>query len=169
MAEKAKVFCKLKDRTIEVKVIFSDFDGVMTNNKVLIDERGNEWVSVSRADGLGIRLLKESFIDVIILSTEPSKAIEARAKKLGIPSLIGINDKAKKMQEYCIEHHYSLETVMFIGNDINDFSAMKCAAIAVVPSDAHPSVGAIADIHLDTKGGAGVLRELADLLLFQNK
>ena len=77
----------------ELKLIVYDFDGVMTDNKVYIDHSGNEIVQVNRGDGLGISEIKKLGIKQIIISTEKNKVVSARARKLGIDCLQGIDDK----------------------------------------------------------------------------
>ena len=80
-----------------IKLIVYDFDGVMTDNRVYINESGIETVCVSRADGLGISEIKKLGIEQIIISTEKNTVVSARAKKLDIPFMQGINNKKKKL------------------------------------------------------------------------
>ena len=84
-----------------IKLIVYDFDGVMTNNKVYIDGNGNELVQVNRADGLGVSKIKKLGIEQIIISTEGNSVVTARARKLGIPCLQGIDNKKDSLMDYC--------------------------------------------------------------------
>ena len=77
----------------KIKLIVYDFDGVMTNNKVYIDQNGNEMVAVNRADGLAIAEIKKIGIEQIIISTEKNKVVSVRARKLDIPCAQGIDNK----------------------------------------------------------------------------
>lgn len=79
----------------EIKLIVYDFDGVMTDNKVYIDQNGMESVQVNRGDGLGVSEIKKLGIKQIILSTEKNLVVAARAKKLKIDCLHGVNNKKK--------------------------------------------------------------------------
>jgi len=147
----------------KINLFVYDFDGVMTNNKVLIDQNGHESVFVSRADGLGVSEIKKLGIDQIIISTEKNHVVSARAKKLKIKCLQGINRKKSALLEYCKKNRIDLRKVAFIGNDVNDMEAMEVAGYSLCPSDAHDSIKSISDYIMETKGGEGVIRELFEL------
>ena len=82
-------------------LIVYDFDGVMTDNKVYINQNGNEMVQVNRSDGLGIAKIKTLGIKQIIISTEENTVVSARANKLDIPCLQGIANKKYALKDYC--------------------------------------------------------------------
>ena len=121
-------------------------------------------VQVNRADGLGISMLKKFGIVQIILSTEVNPVVSARAGKLDISCLQGIDDKAEVLKDFCKQNEYGLESVCYVGNDINDLEAMKLVGVSVCPADAHPDIINISTHVLQTKGGEGVVRELLDFL-----
>ena len=147
-----------------LKLIVYDFDGVMTDNKVYVDQNGNEMVQVNRADGLGVSEIKKLGIEQIIISTEQNPVVSARAKKLDIPCLQGIENKKDALVSYYRENNITLDKVAYVGNDINDKEAMEISGVTFCPSDAHESIKAISDYVLKTKGGQGVIRELLDLI-----
>ena len=147
-----------------IKLIIYDFDGVMTDNKVYVDQKGNEMVQVSRADGLGVSEIKKLGIEQIIISTEKNPVVASRAKKLNIKCLQNIDNKKKSLQKYCRENNYDLREIAFVGNDINDLEAMKIVGVTFCPSDAHESILNISDHIFNSKGGDGVIRELLDFL-----
>ena len=147
-----------------IKLLVYDFDGVMTNNKVFVDQYGNEMVEVSRADGLGIGEIRKLGIQQIILSTETNTVVSARAKKLNLFCLQGVDNKAQALTEYCNEHQISLSHVAYVGNDINDLEVMKLVGVTFCPADAHVSIKKISQYILESKGGEGVSREILDLL-----
>lgn len=155
---------RIRFKKEDIQLIVFDFDGVMTDNRVLLCENGQESVVVNRADGLGVKILRERGFSMLILSTEINGIVAVRGQKLQIPVLHNIPDKAEALMKYCAEKHIEMSEVMFLGNDINDLEAMKLVGIRVVPADAHPSVKEFADIILSSPGGGGVVRELADLL-----
>lgn len=148
----------------DIKLIVSDFDGVMTDNRVLLDETGKEAVYVSRADGQAIHMLRSMGIDVVIMSTETSGVVGKRAEKLKVKCIQSVSDKAKCLKKYCVENGIFLKNIAYIGNDINDYEAMQMAEVKIVPQDAYDVVKNIADYVTKAKGGYGVLREVADLL-----
>ena len=149
----------------DIELIVYDFDGVMTNNKVFVDQFGNESVQVNRADGLGVSKIKDMGINQIIISTETNPVVQRRAEKLGIPCLQGVSDKAKELQSYCTGNNFNLENVIYVGNDSNDKEAMQVVGWPLCPSDAHESIKAISNHVLSKRGGDGVIRELMDLII----
>lgn len=143
----------------DVHLIVYDFDGVMTDNKVLLFEDGKEAVFCNRADGLAISKIRKMGIPQIILSTEKNQVVKFRAKKLKIPVLQNINDKKRTLVAYCEKNNYDLEKVVFIGNDTNDLESMKIAGISMAPYDADERVKEVAKIIIKKNGGEGVIRE----------
>ena len=150
---------------MKLKLMVYDFDGVMTDNKVFIDQNGKEMVQVSRADGLGIKLIADLGIEQIIISTEKNAVVSARAKKLNIPCFQGADDKLSVLKKYCNNRKISLETVGYVGNDINDYDVMKEVGETYCPSDANKIIKNISKYILKTCGGNGVTREIYDLLI----
>lgn len=159
MALRSKNF-KLFSNNIDL--IAYDFDGVMTDNKVYVFEKGMEAVRCSRADGVGINMIKTYGMAQIIISTESNPVVEARAKKIDIPVIYNCENKLFTLELYCERNNYDMAKVLYVGNDINDLDVMNAVGIPVCPSDAHPSILKIASIVLETKGGDGVVRELVE-------
>ena len=147
-----------------IKLLVYDFDGVMTDNKVFVDQNGNEMVQVSRADGLGIAEIRKLGIQQIILSTETNPVVSARAEKLDLFCLQGIDDKAQGLIDYCKNHHLGLGDVAYVGNDINDLEVMKLVGTTFCPADAYTSIKEITQCVLASKGGDGICREIFDKL-----
>ena len=148
----------------DIKLIVYDFDGVMTDNKLYMDQHGNEMVQVNRADGLGIYEIKKLGIEQIIISTEKNPVVSARAIKLDIRCLQGIENKKEALVNYCINNNFDLQDVAYVGNDLNDKDVMKIAGVTFCPDDAHKSVKTISHHVLKTKGGQGVARELLEII-----
>ena len=148
----------------EIKLIVSDFDGVMTDNRVLLDETGKEAVFVSRADGQAIHMLRSMGVEVVIMSTETNGVVSKRAEKLKVKCIQSVSNKAECLKKYCEENDISLRNMAYIGNDINDFEAMQLAGMKIVPQDAYDMVKNHADYVTKVNGGYGVLREVAELL-----
>ena len=149
---------------IKIKLIVYDFDGVMTDNKVYVDQDGKETVQVNRGDGLGISEIKKLGIEQIIISTEKNPVVMKRATKLNIKCLQGIENKKLSLIDYCKENDIDLKNVAYVGNDINDKEAMEIVGYSFCPDDAHGSIKKISNHILDTKGGNGVIRELLDFI-----
>lgn len=154
---------KLKSKLTKIKLIVFDFDGVMTDNRALLSETGEEFVFVSRADGIGIHMLENMGFKVIFLSSETKPLVARRADKLQIPVINGVNKKIVALADYMKENSVTYEEVLYVGNDINDFDCLSAVGVSVVTHDATSCVKKIATFQLKTRGGYGVSRELADI------
>lgn len=139
-----------------------DFDGVLTDNKVYVDEVGREAVLCSRADGLAFDVLRIIGFDALILSTEKNPVVTMRAKKLGVPVISSVGDKRSKIASLAKHRAWDLSRTIYLGNDLNDYFAMRLCGLVVCPYDAHQKIIEISDIVLNTKGGDGVIRELLE-------
>lgn len=148
-----------------IHALIFDFDGVLTDNYVYVDESGKESVRCSRSDGLAFDLIRHKKVRAYIVSTEKNKVIEKRAIKLKIPSIQGVSDKKSCIEQLALENHLDLENLVYIGNDINDYAAMSLCGYTVCPSDSHPEILKLADYVLKAKGGHGVVREFVEEVL----
>jgi N-acylneuraminate cytidylyltransferase len=151
-----------------VQLVIFDFDGVMTDDRVWVDETGHEQVAASRRDGIGLALLRKAGFEALVLSTEINPVVSARCAKLGLPVVQGVENKAVVLKAFLSERKIDPRQVIYLGNDINDVPCFEMVGCAVVVADAHPSARRKADLVLQTNGGHGAVRELCDLLL-ENK
>ena len=142
-----------------LECIFYDFDGVMTDNRVLVSEDGKESVFANRGDGLGVSYIKKLGIPQVIVSTEQNKVVEQRAKKLKIEVIHGVADKGDVISSYCSAKGFDLSRTAFIGNDLNDLPAFNIVGFKGAPKDAAQEILAIADWISDKNGGEGVIRD----------
>lgn len=149
----------------DIELIVYDFDGVLTDNKVLVFTDGREAVFCNRADGLAIGLIKDRGVKQVIISTEENKVVEARANKLQIEVLYGVKDKKTALVNYCLNHKFDLKKVLYIGNDVNDLEAMRIVGYPIAPADANTKIKKLARVVVSTKGGDGVVRDLWENIL----
>jgi N-acylneuraminate cytidylyltransferase len=151
----------------KIDLIMCDFDGVITDNRVWVDQDGTETVAAYRSDSVRVNDMRALGIEVMILSSEPNRVVEARARKMGVEAIHGIalNDKGRVMRDVLAQKNLKAENVIFIGNDINDLPCFEVAGWAVAVADAYPEVIHAADHVLSKAGGHGALRELCDLIL----
>jgi len=145
------------------KIIFTDFDGCLTDDRVWLNQDGEEFVAANRKDGLAINRLKALGIRVVITSTETNRVVTARATKLGIEALQGLSDKVEAIENYISKNNLTWKDSWYIGNDVNDLGAIRKAKFSICPSDAVKAVKKEVDLKLKTKGGYGVLSELVTL------
>jgi 3-deoxy-D-manno-octulosonate 8-phosphate phosphatase (KDO 8-P phosphatase) len=149
----------------KIEALVFDFDGVMTNNLVYLDQNGKESVGCSRADGLAFDVLRKLNKPAFILSTEKNPVVEMRAKKLKIPVIQGELDKVKSIKELAFNNSYNLKNILYVGNDLNDYLAMKLCGYTVCPADSHSKIKDISNVTLRTNGGNGVVREILEDVL----
>lgn len=145
------------------RLIVFDFDGVFTDNLVYVFDDGREMVRCSREDSLGLSLLKAIGIPMMILSTETSPVVAARAKKLKLPLAQGQADKAAFLRDHLAKAGIPPELVVYLGNDLNDLPAMALVGLSACPADAVPAVRRFCQLTLSKSGGRGAVRELCDL------
>lgn len=154
-----------RPETIPVDAIVTDFDGVHTDDTATIDVDGGETVRVSRSDGMGVSLLRRTGIPFLILSTETHPIVRSRARKLQVPIIHSVGDKAAAITEWAAENGVDLAKTAYLGNDVNDLGAMRLVGWPVAVADAHPEVIAAARVVLTRDGGDGAVRELIDRVL----
>ena len=146
------------------KILFTDFDGCLTDDRVWLNQDGEEFVAANRKDGLAVKRLKNLGIQVVITSTETNKVVLARGNKMGVEVLQGLADKAESIDLYLKQKNLSWNDVWYIGNDVNDLGAIEKARLSISPADAVKKVRKAVDLILKTNGGYGVLSEIASLL-----
>jgi len=150
---------------IPVRAIVTDFDGVHTDDTAIIDADGGERVRVSREDGMGVSLLRRAGVPMLILSTEVNPVVRARAEKLRVPVLHGIDDKETALRGWAHDNDLALADIAYLGNDVNDLPAMRIVGWPVAVANAHPLVLEEARVVLRRRGGEGAVRELIERVL----
>ena len=159
--QKREVYRRIKN----VKLIVFDFDGVMTDNNVYVDQSGNEMVKCNRSDGLGISELIKSKYDVIVLSTEKNPVVKARCQKLGIECYQGCDNKIEKLKSIAKNRNILAKNIVFVGNDTNDIECMEWVKYPIAVSNSHPKIIETALMVTSEQGGSGAVREVADWII----
>ncbi|MDX3568757.1 N-acylneuraminate cytidylyltransferase [Streptomyces sp. ID05-47C] len=149
----------------DIDAVVLDFDGTQTDDRVLIDSDGREFVSVHRGDGLGIAALRRSGLKLLILSTEQNPVVAARARKLKLPVLHGIDRKDLALKQWCEEQGIAPERVLYVGNDVNDLPCFALVGWPVAVASAHDVVRGAARAVTALPGGDGAIREIAGWIL----
>jgi len=157
-------FCRLNLDYRGIDLIVYDFDGVMTDNRVIVFQDGTEAVVANRADGLGVDRFRSLGLPQLILSTETNPVVKARAAKLHLEVIDSCKDKKNALENYCAQRSYDLNRVMYVGNDLNDLDVMRIVGFPVAPADAHPKIKKVAKLTTEARGGEGVIKELSDYL-----
>ena len=138
----------------KIDLIICDFDGVITDNRVWVDQDGHETVAAYRSDSIRVKDMRAVGIDVMILSSEPNRVVEARAEKWELKQFMasGSHDKGRVMREVLAQKNIKAENVIYVGNDLNDLPCFEVAGWSVAVADAYPEVIQAAD-HVLSKAG----------------
>jgi 3-deoxy-D-manno-octulosonate 8-phosphate phosphatase (KDO 8-P phosphatase) len=141
-------------------------DGVLTDGRIVYDERGAEIKAFNVKDGLGIRLLMASGVAVGIVTGRRSKALLHRCENLGIERIYdGVTDKAATLAAILSDTGLTPDAVAFIGDDLPDLSILKRVGVAIAVADAHERIIAAADWVTAAPGGRGAVRQVCERLL----
>lgn len=147
-----------------IEALILDFDGVFTDNRVLVSQDGSESVWCHRGDGWGLSHLKKHGFPIAVFSTEENPVVAARCRKLGLECVQNLANKGAALQQWLRDRQINAANVIFVGNDVNDLDCLELVGCPVVVADAHADVLGAARLVLETRGGHGALRELADMI-----
>ena len=156
----------LEKKLKNIKILFTDVDGVLTDGGLYYTENGLTFKKFNVKDGMAVKLLREHDIKCGIISSDTSKIITTRAERLSMDfALVGVWEKKIKAEEICVNLGFTLENAAFIGDDVNDLELLSSAGFSASPFDAICEVKSIVDYISPLPGGRGVFREIADLII----
>ncbi len=157
---------KLRKKLKSIKVLVLDVDGVLTDGGLFYNSKGEISKRFNVKDGLGIRLLQNTGIEVVFLSGGKGDATESRAIDLGITHcIVNAKDKPEAIEELCNKTGIFPNRILFVGDDLNDLALKNKVALLIATFDAMPSLKKNADAILNKNGGEGAVREIAERLL----
>lgn len=148
-----------------VALLIFDFDGVMTDNRVLVMEDGREGVFCNRSDGLGVGMAATLGLPMLVMSKEQNPVVAARCRKLRLDCRQGIDDKPAELAKLCEERGIDVQRVAYVGNDVNDVACMKMVGLPIAVADAYPPALRAARAVTQRTGGHGAVREVIDWFL----
>ena len=150
----------------KIKAIAMDVDGVLTDGAVWWGPNGEEWKRFHFADIMGLSLARKSGMAIALISGENSPLVDRLANKLGIGDVHkDCKDKASALRTFAERHGLRLEEICFIGDDVNDLSALSIVGLSACPADARPSIRKHCQVVTKLGGGNGAVREVVDMLL----
>jgi 3-deoxy-D-manno-octulosonate 8-phosphate phosphatase (KDO 8-P phosphatase) len=153
-------------RARRVRLLVLDVDGVLTDGRMTLSERGDELKSFHTHDGMGINLARRAGLKVALVTGEKTTIAQVRGAKLGVEDVVlGARRKGETLRELCAKFDLPLDAVAFMGDDLLDMPALALAGLAVAPADAVPEVRALAHVITRARGGAGAVRECVELIL----
>ena len=147
-----------------ISILFTDFDGVWTDNRVTTDSNGVEYVHCSKYDSLGLSLMSKVGVPVVVISSETSSVVRMRCEKLKLECFTAVDDKTKIVKDVCNRFNIVYEDAGFVGNDLNDLDALELVGFPMCVSDAIMEVKAVSKFVSNYKGGNGALREIFETI-----
>lgn len=143
-----------------------DMDGVMTDGNILVFETGEQVRRMSIRDGYALQLAVKKKYHVAVFSGGNGLGAKNRLLKLGITDVfLQVGDKKKGIEEYLELHHLQWKEILYMGDDIPDYSALKMAGLPCAPSDAAPEVLQVAKYVSKFRGGKGCVRDVIEKVL----
>lgn len=159
-------FMDLLERFKRVKVFVFDVDGVLTDGTLYVFDSGEQVRRMSIKDGFALQLAVKKGYRIIVISGSYSEAVTLRLNKLGITDVfMRITDKKSKLSELLQQYNFNWQDVLFMGDDIPDYSVMKAAGLACAPADAAPDIKQAAHYISPLPGGTGCVREMIEKVL----
>lgn len=157
---------EILERAAKIKLAIFDVDGVLTDGRLYFDEHGGEFKSFHSRDGLGINLLRQTGVEVAVISGRVSKSVNHRMQSLGIERVFQ-GQKNKLLAYDSLREELGLlpDQVAHVGDDLIDLPLLRRVGLAVAVADAHPAILPFAHWRTEKPGGAGAAREVCDLIM----
>lgn len=150
----------------DVRVVFFDVDGVLTDGGLYLSEHGETLKRFNTLDGHGLKLLQKIGITPAVITGRDSPALRQRLSALGVVHAhFGTEDKRPAAEQTLSALGLSWSQAAAMGDDWPDLPVMRRAVLSAAPTQAHAEVKACATYHTQAAGGHGAVRELCDLLL----
>jgi len=154
------------ERFQKIKLFVFDVDGVLTDGSLYVFNDGEQARKMNIKDGFALQLAIKKGYGMLVISGAYSEAVQKRLEKLGITDvLMKVTDKRETLLRYLEEKKISAEHVLFMGDDIPDYSVMKMAGLACAPANAAPEIRSIAHFISTSNGGEGCVREVIEKVL----
>jgi 3-deoxy-D-manno-octulosonate 8-phosphate phosphatase (KDO 8-P phosphatase) len=154
------------ERAKRIRLFALDVDGVLTDGRIYITDRGEEYKAYNIRDGLGMKMLQGCGVQIALISGRTSRSVEARAQDIGIALLYqGVDDKVGVLQALRRELNLAAENCAFMGDDLVDLPAMRNSGLALTVADAPPLVKERAHYVTRSSGGHGAVREACEFIM----
>ncbi|QSA97957.1 HAD family hydrolase [Methylococcus sp. EFPC2] len=156
----------VRAKAARIKLVIFDVDGVLTDGRFYFDEQGREYKGFHAHDGLGIKLLRKTGVDVAVISGRVSVSVSKRMDSLGIERVFqGYQNKLLAFDDILKDTGFSPEEIAHVGDDLLDLPLFRRVGLAVAVSNAHPSILSHVDWRTRQPGGYGAAREVCDLIM----
>jgi len=156
----------LLERFQKIRLFVFDVDGVLTDGSLYVFANGEQVRKMNIKDGFALQLAVKKGYRMLVISGAFSEGVAQRMEKLGITEVfMKVGNKKQLLQNYIEEKGIPAEQVLFMGDDIPDYSVMKIAGLACAPADAMPEIKSVAHYICSKNGGEGCVREVIEKVL----
>ena len=154
------------DRAAQIKLVVFDVDGVLTDGSLFIGDDGQEYKAFHSRDGFGMKLLKESGVEIAVITARTSEVVKHRMENLGVEHVYqGRLEKLPAFEELVSKLGLSLEQTAYVGDDVVDLPVLRRAGLAIAVQDAHPLAKQHAHWQTPHGGGHGAARDVCELIM----
>jgi 3-deoxy-D-manno-octulosonate 8-phosphate phosphatase (KDO 8-P phosphatase) len=161
-----KIPAKLRNKIKLVSHLILDVDGVLTDGRIILDDRGRELKFFDVRDGHGMKLLMRAGLEIIILTGRSSRVVDHRAKELGIKDVHqGARNKIDLYAKILKSKNLTEDKIACMGDDLTDIPILRRSGFSIAPADASDHVKELVDFVTTHRGGRGAVRELCELIL----
>ena len=159
----------LLERFKRIRTFIFDVDGVLTDGSLLIPDDGQMIRRMNIKDGYALQLAFKKGYRLAVISGGKSEAVRERLNRLGMKDVfLNVHDKKERLLSYAAEHGLLLEELLFMGDDIPDYTVMKIAGLACAPADAAAEIKQVAHYISPLPGGTGCARDVIEKVLKLN-
>ena len=156
----------IDEKLSKIKLLVLDVDGVMTDGRIILNDGGDEIKAFDVKDGLGLKMLMSSGLEVAIITGRRSQVLAHRSRELGIEEVYqGVKDKSIVCQQLKKAKDLKKEQVCSLGDDIPDLAMFTASGLCIAVADAAKEVREAADFVTKNNGGFGAVREVCELIL----
>lgn len=157
---------ELVERARKIRLVAFDVDGVMTDGTLFLADDGQEYKGFNSLDGHGLKMLKDTGIQLAIITGRSSRVVEHRAKNLGIDIVHqGAHDKLAVYEALCRDLDIACEATAYMGDDVVDLPVMRRAGLAITVPAAPDLVKACSHYITTREAGRGAVREACEFLM----
>ncbi len=161
-----KVSQEITQRAKKIKLIAFDVDGILSDGRLILGDKGEEFKTFYTQDGQGLVMLLKAGFELAIITGRSSSIVEERMRELGIHHVYqGVSDKLTVFEKILSDTSFTAEQAAYMGDDLPDLPVIKHVALGITVADAHEFVQQHADLTTKRCGGRGAVREVCDLIM----
>ena len=153
-------------KAAQIKLVVFDVDGVLTDGSLFVGDDGQEYKAFHSRDGLGMKMLRKSGVEIGIITARTSEVVKHRMENLDIQHVYqGRLEKLPALQELVAKLQLSFEQTAYVGDDVVDLPVMRQVGLAIAVQDAHPLAKQHAHWQTPHGGGRGAARDVCELIM----